>query len=292
MTPTIFIRRAVDHDAASDHLPIAAEQLAPSRVAQHHHRPAGKPLVVSGQQRPPERGLDSQHLKEVAGDEVRSRETALDARQGQADHREGISEDAGLAAHRVVVGPREHDRRLVVGSYPLLQRPRQTARRAPHGIGAKKQDVVDREDHGDEPEAERDRRDDGEGGERRAAERAERVRDVACQVVDETGAARVAALVGGQRHRAEACERPGASVDGAQTGGDVLLRLALDVERELIVELALDALRSRPARESAGTGRGGSCAHASFITRPMAVDMRSHSLASTVSCRRPDAVSW
>ena len=28
-------------------------------------------------------------------------------------------------------------------------------------------------------------------------------------------------------------------------------------------------------------------AHASFITRPMAVDMRSHSLASTASCRRP-----
>ena len=106
------------------------------------------------------------------------------------------------------------------------------------------EDVVDREHHRDEPEAERHRRDDGEGGEGRAAERAERVEDVACQVVDETGAARVAALVGGQRHRAEARERPGASVGGAQTGGDVLLRLALDVERELLVELAFDAARS------------------------------------------------
>jgi hypothetical protein len=115
---------------------------------------------------------------------------------------------------------------------------------APHGIGTKKQDVVDREYHGDEPESERHRRNDREGGEGRAAERAERVRDVAFQVVDETGAAHVAALVGGKRHRAEARERPGASVNGAQTGGDVLLHLALDMERELLVELAVDAVRS------------------------------------------------
>ena len=97
---------------------------------------------------------------------------------------------------------------------------------------------------GDESEAEGDRRDDGESGERRAAERAERVDDVARQVVDDRGAARVAALVGGKRHRAETRERPRASVDGAQAGGDVLLRLALDMERELLVELAFDAARS------------------------------------------------
>ena len=32
--------------------------------------------------------------------------------------------------------------------------------------------------------------------------------------------------------------------------------------------------------------------HASFMTRPIAVDMRSHSSASTASCRRPAGVSW
>jgi hypothetical protein len=32
-------------------------------------------------------------------------------------------------------------------------------------------------------------------------------------------------------------------------------------------------------------------AYASFITRAIAVDIRSHSLASIASCRRPDAVS-
>ena len=135
---------------------------------------------------------------------------------------------------------------------PLQLHGKQLAR-APHRIDAKKEDVVDREDDGDEPEAECDRRDDGEGGEGRAAERAERVEDVARQVIDESGAASVATLVGGKRHRAEARERPGASVGGAQTGGDVLLRLALDVERELLVELAFDAAAEPSARESAGT---------------------------------------
>jgi hypothetical protein len=43
-----------------------------------------------------------------------------------------------------------------------------------HGIDAKQENVVDRERHRDETEAECHRRDDGERGERRAVERAER----------------------------------------------------------------------------------------------------------------------
>ncbi len=99
-----LVRRAVDDHAATDHGRIASEQLVPSDVTQHDHRPAGKPLVVSRHQRAPERGLDPQHLEEVPGDE------GCDSRDGPRcasvprQHREGISEDAGLAAHRVVVG--------------------------------------------------------------------------------------------------------------------------------------------------------------------------------------------
>ena len=78
-----LVRRAVGHHAAADHRPIAPEQLAPSRVTQHDHRPAGKPLVVSRHQRAPERGLDPQHLEEVPADEDCNRGTALDARQGR-----------------------------------------------------------------------------------------------------------------------------------------------------------------------------------------------------------------
>ena len=44
---------------------------------------------------------------------------------------------------------------------------------------------------------------------------------------------------------------------------------------------------------ASGHGAGVIIPHqASFMTRPIAVDMRSHSRASTASCRRPDAVSW
>ena len=63
-----FVPSSVDNHAETDHLPIAPEQFAPSRVTQHDHRPPGKPLVVSRYQRAPERGLDPQHLEEVPGD--------------------------------------------------------------------------------------------------------------------------------------------------------------------------------------------------------------------------------
>ena len=69
----------------------------------------------------------------------------------------------------------------------------------------------------------------------------------------------------------------------------MLLRLALDVERELLVELAFDAVRSHQRANPQEQIAEIHAAHASFITRPMAVDMRSHSPASTASCRRPDA---
>jgi hypothetical protein len=259
-------------------------------VTQHDHCPAGKPLVVSRHQRAPERCLDSQHLEEVPGDEGCYRGTALDARQVQAaPHPDDISENAGLAAHRLVAGPRESPHIRVVGAGCRPLHGKQLAR-APHGIDAKKEHVVDREYHRDEPEAQCHRRDDRQSGERRTTERAERVADVASQVVDDTRAASVATLVGGKRHRAEARDRPGASIDGAQTGGDVLLGLALDVERELLVELAFDTPgsgESAHAQEQIAEIHG----HASFITRPMAVDMRSHSPASTASCRRPAEVS-
>ncbi len=79
--------------------------------------------------------------------------------------------------------------------------------------------------------------------------------------------------------------------DGAQARGDVLLRLALDMERELLVELAFDAAGRHQRANAQEQVAEVHHVHASFITRPMAVDMRSHSLASTASCRRPDGVS-
>jgi hypothetical protein len=165
-------------------------------VTEHDHWPAGKPLVVSRHQRTPERCLDPQHLKEVPGDEGGSRETALDARPDGAQQGEGIREDAGLSAHRVVFRPGERQRRIRAGACPPLHGKQLAG--APHRIGTKKNGVVNREHHADQPEAKTDRRDDGDGGEGRAAERAEGVEYVARQIIDEGGAAGIATLVGGK----------------------------------------------------------------------------------------------
>ena len=64
---------------------------------------------------------------------------------------------------------------------------------------------------------------------------------------------------------------------------DQLSGFALDVEGELLVELLLDAVGPEQRAQPAVSGREDSWRHASFITRPMAFDMRSHSRASTAS---------
>ena len=131
-----------------------------------------------------------------------------------------------------------------MGPYRPLHRHRKQLTGIPYGIDTKDEDAVDREHRRDESKAKCHGRDDGEGGERCTTERAERVEDVAYQVIDDTDAPSVAALIGGKRHRAEARQRPRAGIGRAQPRGDVLVRLALDVKRKLLVELTFDAARS------------------------------------------------
>jgi hypothetical protein len=95
----------------------------------------------------------------------------------------------------------------------------------------------------------------------------------------------------GAADNTEARARPTAGVGRAQTGADVLLSLALEMKGDLVVELALDAAGRRQRANAQEEIADIHSAHASFITRPMAVDMRSHSPASTASCRRPGTVS-
>ena len=83
---------------------------------------------------------------------------------------------------------------------------------------------------------------DRECGQRRPPEGAQGVLDVTDRVVDERGPALVAAFVGGQRRRSEARLRPLARLRRGQALVDQLLRLALDVECELIVQVLLDAV--------------------------------------------------
>ena len=138
-----LVRQSVDAHAAADHHRIAREQLVPPAVTEHDHRPAGRALVVIRRQRASERSLDPQHLEEVSGDEGGGHRAALDACPDGAQHGEGIGEDGGLAANRVVFGPRERQPRIRAGGCRPFHG-KQLAR-VPYRIDAKKEDVVDRE---------------------------------------------------------------------------------------------------------------------------------------------------
>lgn len=71
----------------------------------------------------------------------------------------------------------------------------------------------------------------------------------------------------------------------------MLLSFAFEMKGELLAQLAFDATWSDHRAQAKFQVANIHPRYASFITRPMALAMRSHSLASIASCRRPDAVS-
>ena len=111
-----------------------------------------------------------------------------------------------------------------------------------YGVGPEQQHVQDREEDGHHAESNRDRDDDGERGEWRAPEGAKGVVKVADGVVDERGAALVAAFVGGDGDRSEARPCLRARILGTHAFVDQLPGLALDVELQFVVEVALGAI--------------------------------------------------
>ena len=142
-------------------------------VTQHDHRPAFKSPSSSGSNgRPRAAWTPSTWKKFPVTKNDRARRPSI-VRRPPLQHRDDIREDTGLAAHRLVLGPRERHVFIRAGACrPLQLHGKQLARTA-HGIDAKKKEGVDREDDGDESEAECDRRDDGESGQRCTSERPE-----------------------------------------------------------------------------------------------------------------------
>jgi hypothetical protein len=149
-----------------------------------------------------------------------------------------------------------------------------------HLVDAQDQRIEHGEQHGHHAKSDGHRDDDGECGERRLGEGAPRVLNVANGVIDDRGAALVAAAIRRQRRRSEVRLRASASLCRRQAFIDQLSGLALDVEGELLVELLLDP--AGPEQRPYSQFQIVEC-HASFITRPMAFAMRSHSRASTAS---------
>ena len=186
--------------------------------------------------------MDAKQLEEVSGHEHRARRAAVDAGFNAAPYGRYVNKHAGLAPERLVIRARERHPRI--RAWTCRPDHRKQLVGVLDRIDTKEKQAVEREHRRHQPEADGDRGNDGESGEGGAAEGAERVEAVARQIVDEASASLVATLVGGKRHRAEAGDRPGASVYRAQARRDVLLRVALDMERELLVEFAFDAMRS------------------------------------------------
>jgi len=92
----------------------------------------------------------------------------------------------------------------------------------------------------------------------------------------------VAALVRRERYRAEACARVLERLRGIDAGGHQLSRFTLDMKAKLVVELPLDGVGLEDGAD-AELETAQFHDQASFMTRSIAADIRSHSLASTAS---------
>ena len=258
----------------------------PSLVAQHDHRVAARTLIVRRRQPASHHRIDANNVKEISRHESHRHHAAIDAHIELGNSGVHVGEDVGLRSHRIEHGARQRCL-IAVGHWRSLQLVHLTD--VGHLVDAKEQRIENGEQHRHHAKSDGHGHDDRECRQRRLGEGAQRVLDVADGVIDDRGAAFVAALIGGKRCGSEPCLRAHACLGGSHALVDQLGRLALDVEGELFVEFLLDAVwpeqRARPQLQVAE-------GHASFITRPMAFTIRSHSRASTASWRRPEVVRW
>ena len=119
------------------------------------------------------------------------------------------------------------------------------------GVGRREEEFPGEAEHGDVAAgAERDRARGGEQQHRLAQQSAERVVQVAREVLDERDASGVARLLLHLLDAAERAQRGQARGVGRHSVGDVLLDLELDVRPELAIELIVDAPATREGTEA------------------------------------------
>jgi hypothetical protein len=183
-----------------DHVRIALEMPIPSLVTQHDHRVAARTLIVRRREPASHDRIDADDLKEICGDQRDGHHAAIDTQIDFFDGRVRIGEDAGLRSHRIEHGTREWWK-VAAG----LWRPLHLVHLADVGdvVDAKEHRVQDREEHRHHAQSDGHGRDDCECRQRRLHEGAQRVLNIPNGVVDDGGAAFVAALIGRQRRRAE-----------------------------------------------------------------------------------------
>ena len=249
----------------------------PPLVAQHDHGVAARTRVVGRHEGAAHDRIDANDLEEIPGDERDRHPPAVDVKIDPGHGGVGVCEDMRVGSHGVEHRTRQQ-RGIAVGLLGPLDRVHLAD--VGHLVDAKDERIENGEQHRHHAKSDGHRYDDGECGERRLGEGAQRVLNVANGVVDDRGAALVAAAIGRQRRRSEARLRAFACLCRRHAFIDQLSGLALDVEGELLVELLLDAVG--PEQRTYPQFQVVEC-HASFITRPMAFAMRSHSRASTAS---------
>ena len=230
-------RQAVDDHGASQHVRIAIEAAGPPLVAQHNHRVAARSLVIRRSERPPQDAPDADDLEEISRDERDCHHLSVNAQVDVVQRRIGIGEDAGLLSKGLKLRTRQ-ERSIAIGPRPF-----DAVHRADvgHCVNPEQEPVQDREEDGHDTKTDRDGDHDRDGGKRPAPESAHRVLNVSDRVVDEGGAALVAACIGSYRRRSKPGLRRVAGSSRRHALVDQLLRFTLDVEGELVVQVALDA---------------------------------------------------
>ena len=235
--------RLVEHGRA------AAEALFPEpRRDQRHRRHARR--VLLGTEHAADRRLGADRRQKVLGDEREVDPLGLSG-DGDVHFLRGVDgdlvEDVALGAPVEVIGKR-HVR--VAGVANLLHHGRDQARR----LGDRQRAQEERADDGEDAREQADGETDGEnrrGGERgRAAKLAQSVANVLHQRVERRQPPDVARALAGAQHAAERPLRRG--IGGVSARALVLERLTtpIDVEAQLLLELALESASAEQERQS------------------------------------------
>ena len=96
-----FERDPIDEQLAAENGRVARKQPVPSAVAEDHHRLSRGWLVVGRRQRASDRGVDAEHLEEVARDERAEHPATVEAAVDIGNDAVGVGEDVGLTPERV-----------------------------------------------------------------------------------------------------------------------------------------------------------------------------------------------
>lgn len=194
----------------------------------------------------------------------------------------------------LAVAGRHHEARVRIAVHPPAQEDQLV--RVAHRQAAQHDGVDEAEDRRARADAEgQDEHDDGGEG-RAPAELARRESQVSDQVVGERHAARIAALLLDGLDAAELAQRCTAGRLGFHARGDVLLDQSLDVEPDLLVELAVERglaeERTDAEAELCGPAHG-ACSYPGtlFRTSAIAADRRSQVACSRSRYFRPARVS-